>query len=346
VDAKDLDIVTPSSVAIRHRVSDRTFGVRRVVTRHLPIGLFGALCHFRPDVVIGGELGLRSLVALVYARLMGTPLVIWSYHARATVERAGPLRRAWRRWLLARADAVVGMGVQTREVLEALGVPPDRLFDAPNAHDRDTWERARARLDPALHGTSLRVGLGCRSRIALVVGRLVPAKGITPLLDAWQALPDDLRDEWTLLFVGSGPCRAEIDRARERHSPGAIVRVASVQPEEVVDFYAAANLLVFPTLWEPWGLVVNEALACGLPVLCSQLAGCADDLVETGRNGWRFDPRAPDDFVDALVTALTCDDLREMGESGRRGIEAFGPERMAKGLRDAVDLARRGSHTT
>ena len=67
VDAKDLDIVTPRSVAIRQRVSDRGIGVRRVVTRHLPIGLFSALCHFRPDVVIGGELGLRSLVALAYA---------------------------------------------------------------------------------------------------------------------------------------------------------------------------------------------------------------------------------------------------------------------------------------
>jgi glycosyltransferase involved in cell wall biosynthesis len=346
VDAKDLDIVTPRSLAIRQRVSDRGIGVRRVVTRHLPIGLFSALCHFRPDVVIGGELGLRSLVALAYARLMGTPLVIWSYHARAAANRVGRLRRAWRRWLLARADAVVGMGVQTREVLEALGVPASRLFDAPNAHDCDTWERARARLDPALHGTTLRVGLGCRSRIALVVGRLVPSKGITPLLEAWETLPDDLRDEWTLLFVGSGPCEAEIDRARARHSAGAILRVPSVQPEEVVDFYAAADLLVFPTLWEPWGLVVNEALACGIPVLCSQLAGCADDLIETGRNGWCFDPTRPEEFLDALVTALSDDDLRGLGEAGRRMIEAFGPERMAKGLRDAVDHARRGSHAS
>jgi glycosyltransferase involved in cell wall biosynthesis len=296
--------------------------------------------------VIGGELGPRTLVALAYARLMGTPLVIWSYHARATASRAGRLRRAWRRWLLARADAVVGMGGQTREVLLGLGVPPDRLFDAPNAHDCDTWERARARLDPAHHGTTLRVGLGCRSHIALVVGRLVPSKGITPLLDTWAALSEELRSQWTLLFVGSGPCEAEIDRARASSPPGAIVRVPAVQPEEVVDFYAAADLCVFPTLWEPWGLVVNEAFACGIPVLCSRLAGCADDLIEDGCNGWRFDPTRPDEFEDALVTALTCDDLRGLGRAGQRSIQDFGPDRMAKGLRDAVDLARKGNHTT
>jgi len=342
VDAKDLDIETPRSVAFRHRVSgDAGSGATRVVTRHLPLGLFGALCRFRPDVVIGGELGLRTLVALAYARLMGRPLVIWSYHARAAAARASRLQRAWRRWLLARADAVVGMGVQAREVLEALGAPPDRLFDAPNAHDRDTWERALARIDPAHHATTLRIGLGCRSRVALVVGRLVPSKGIGPLLDAWEALPHALRDAWTLLFVGSGPCEAEIDRVRARHEPGAIVRLPAVQPEEVVDFYAAADLLVFPTLWEPWGLVVNEAFACGLPVLCSRLAGCADDLIEDGRNGWLFDPTRPDDFARALADALRCDDLRGKGDAARRRVADFGPERMARGLREAVDLARR-----
>jgi hypothetical protein len=341
VDAKDLDIETPQSIALRQRVAGHgAAGVARVVTRHLPIGLFAALCRFAPDVVIGGELGLRSLVALVYARLMRRPLVIWTYHARATAAQAGRLRRGWRRWLLARADAVVGMGIQTREVLEGLGVPPERLFDAPNAHDRDASQRALARLDPARHPTTLRVGLGCRSRIALVVGRLVPSKGISPLLEAWEALPDDLRDEWTLLFVGSGPCEAEIDRARARHAPGAILRVPAVQPDEVVDFYAAADLLVFPTLWEPWGLVVNEAFACGLPVLCSRLAGCADDLIEPGRNGWLFDPTHAEGFTDALIEALTCADLRGLGDAARRRAERFGPERMAQGLRDAVECAR------
>ena len=98
----------------------------------------------------------------------------------------------------------------------------------------------------------------------------------------------------------------------------------------------AADLLVFPSLGDPWGLVVNEAFACGLPVVCSRLAGCADDLLEPGRNGWLFDPTDPTDAVQVLTEALRSRDLETMGAHACDTVKRFGPETMAEGFRQAI----------
>ena len=135
-----------------------------------------------------------------------------------------------RRRLLASAAAVIGMGRQAREALAALGVPPARIFDAPNAHDHDAFLTARARVEPEAVRRALAEGLGCRDRIALVAGRLVPVKGVAPLLAAWERLPEKIRDEWTLLFVGSGPLASMIEEASAAEPDGAIVHVPEVEP--------------------------------------------------------------------------------------------------------------------
>jgi glycosyltransferase involved in cell wall biosynthesis len=265
--------------------------------------------------------------------------VVWSYHSRVSASGAGPLRRALARALLRRARAVIGMGSQARRVLEGLGVAPGRIFDAPNAHDHDSLVRALARADGEARRQELEVEYGARKRIALVAGRLVPAKGISPLLAAWRLMPEELRADWTLLFVGSGPLSGRVQAESGGRSPGEVVFVPEVEPEELAGYYAACRLLVFPTLSEPWGLVVNEAMACGRPVLCSVHAGCADDLVQPGVNGWLADPTDPDDFARALEVALTSNELERLGEAARRSAERFRPEAMAEGMRRAVVAA-------
>ena len=110
----------------------------------------------------------------------------------------------------------------------------------------------------------------------------------------------------------------------------------ALQPQELVEVYAAAELVVFPSLGDPWGLVVNEAFACGRPVLCSRLAGCADDLLRPGANGWLSDPTDADAFAQTLGEALTSPDLARLGTRARATAERFQPERMADGLRRAI----------
>ncbi|HXK21903.1 MAG TPA: glycosyltransferase family 4 protein [Myxococcota bacterium] len=334
-----LDVERVASLGFeRRQLTHRGAGIEQRVSTHVPWGTLGALRRFRPDVVVSTELGARSLFAALYTAWHRTPLVLWSHHARVSAQATGGARRRLRRALLARADAVIGMGVQAREVLRDLGVPDARLFDAPNAHDAPAYERALAELDSAVVPHALRGALRARERIALVAGRLVPIKGVLPLLAAWVRLPESLRERWTLLFVGDGPLAPAVrDAARAR--PGEIAWLPQRPPGEMPAIHAAADLHVFASLGDTWGLVVNEALACGVPVLCSRLAGCADDLIESGRNGWLFDPTDAQDFVKTLHEALSCSELGRMSVAALDTGKRFGPGRMADGVRRAVDYA-------
>lgn len=332
----ELDVELSKTLTLRRRVSmhRETESAQRVET-HLPLGTFKALRRFAPDVILTSELGARSAIAATCATLLKVPLVIWSYHARSAAGAVGPFQRVLRRALLSRADAVVGMGRQAREVLMSYGVPPSRIFDAPNSHDHEVLETALADVEPFAARHALRALTGARENVALVVGRLVEAKGTTALLEQWSQVPAAAREGWSLVFVGDGPLEPKIREAATAH-PGEIVHLPAVAPERMAEIYAASDLLVFPSLGDPWGLVVNEAFACGLPAVCSRLAGCADDILEPGHNGWLFDPTDGTEAAQTLTEALRSRDLERMGSIARDTAKRFAPEQMAAGMRRAI----------
>jgi glycosyltransferase involved in cell wall biosynthesis len=336
---RELDVCHPRTLTLTRRISlNADTAARQRIETHWPIGLPGALRRFRPDVIVASELGPRCAIGAAAAAWLGIPLVIWSYHSRSAARAVPPLQRAWRRALLRRARAVVGMGRQAREVLIGYGVPPSRIFDAPNAHDHETLERALAEVEPFAAHHALRATTGAREHVALVVGRLVEAKGAHALLDHWLAVPAAARSDWSLVFVGDGPLEERVRQAAREH-PGEIAHCPAVAPEGMAMLYAASDLLVFPSLGDPWGLAVNEALACGLPVVCSRLAGCADDLIEPGRNGWLYDPTDASDAARMLTEALRSRERERMGVRARETGKRFGAEAMAEGFRDAIRCA-------
>ena len=336
---EQLDLEVVPGFSFERRVPmQREAGVSQRVATHLPYGALAALRRQRPDVVVSSELGARSAIAALYCALFRVPLVIWSYQSRSAADAAPAWLEALRRGLLSRAQAVVGMGVQAREVLRGRGVPDARLFDAPNAHDAARYEAALAGVQPMAARVALRAPLRAREHVALVAGRLVESKGIEPLLEVWPEIPTYLRDRWTLLFVGDGPLAARVRVEAERR-PGEIAHVESVLPERMPELYAAVDRLLFPSLADPWGLVVNEALACSVPVACSRLAGCAEDLIEPGRNGWLFDPTDAREMRDVLTQVLETGDEETLRAQARDTAKRFGPEVMAAGMRRAIQYA-------
>jgi len=346
VDPRDLPWEKISGRSFKRHIATRgEVKVAQHVTLHLPFGLPSALRRFHPDVVISGELGLRTLLALAYCRCAGIPCIIWSYNSRTSVTSAGRWHQRIRRLMLRSADAVVGMGVQAREVLRRFGVPDAKIFNAVNAHDHDMCHAAWKASDPYAMRHELRNRHHCRDNIAIVSGRLIPVKGIDALLAAWNRLSFDLRQRWTLLFVGDGPLKDLIRSAGRQHAPGEIVQLDERQPAEVVPYYAASDLLIFASLADNWGLVVNEAMVCGLPVMCSRLAGCADDMIQEGRNGWLFDPTQPDDFDRVLATALMHGRTPAMARCAQETALRFTPDIMAEGFRRAVHAATAGRCT-
>ncbi len=331
VDSGGLDVETLATLSLPR--ADRTLHLTS------PWAVWRALARFRPDAVLSSELGTRSLGACLYCRAHGIPWLAWLERTRHRNASAGLARRLFGPALLRCADAAIVPGREGEHALREWGVAAKRIFIAPNCHDAPVFEKRLAAIEPNAAHLALRPALGARARIALVVGRLFPVKGIEPLLDAWELLAPELRDDWTLLLVGDGPLAETLDAASQRRRPGEIVRVPAVQPAEVVDFYAAADLLVFPSLGDVWGIAVNEAMACGLPVVCSPLAGAAADLLIPGETGWLGDPREPQALAKSLREALTCGTRRKLGERARAQVARHRPEDLAEGFRAALRAA-------
>jgi glycosyltransferase involved in cell wall biosynthesis len=120
--------------------------------------------------------------------------------------------------------------------------------------------------------------------------------------------------------------------------PGAIQFVGFVQRDGLPDFYALADALIFPTHSDTWGLVVNEAMSCGLPVIVANVAGCAADLVQDGWNGFVVPPKDPAQLAEAMARFADDSVLRaEMASRSRERIAAYSPEAWAEGLVKAVE---------
>lgn len=335
IDAGDLDVEHVRTLSLPR--GDRTLHLTE------PWTLGRALDRFAPDVVVSAEFGSRSLGAWLHCRRRRVPLVLWALPTRARLAQADPVRRVLGPFLLKRAAAVIVPGSESRRALRAWGADDRRVFVAPNCHDAEGFAKALAALDRETSLRTLRAGLGARANIALVAGRLFPVKGTSELLAAWDLLPPGLRKEWTLLFVGDGPLGQRVLQAAHMHPSGEIVRLPAVQPAELVEFYAAADLLVFPSLGDVWGLAVNEAMACGLPVVCSTRAGCAEDLIVHGETGWLADPIYPRAFALTLREALRCGTREALGRRARTRAASFTPALMAEGFRRAIRAAlRRG----
>lgn len=253
---------------------------------HLPAAVLPALLRNRPDAVISGEFGFRTLLAWVYCALFRKPLIVWSGEITYGAQFANRPQRFLRRFLSRRAAGFLAYGQAARWYLQSLGVDNRKISILKQAVDNEYWRNARQAAD--LH--AVRAKHSITGKAALCVANLLYPKGIHHLIEAWAALPRTLQQANTLMLVGGGNQRAELEALAVSLDAQNLVFVGPVPPDALPAYYAAANFLVLPTLLDVWGLVVNEAMASGLPVLCSKYAGCAEELIIPGKTGDIFDP--------------------------------------------------------
>src|SRR4029077_15486068 len=172
---------------------------------------------------------------------------------------------------------------------------------------------------------------------------LLQNKNLVTLLRAYA---DYLRRSsapgWDLVLLGDGPLRSQLLAECERlHITGKVHFPGFVQYDELPMYYALAGAFVHASISEPWGLVVNEAMASGLPFIVSKKCGCGPELLEEGRNGFSFSPEDIDELAALLLRMATFSDAERelMARTSRKIIGSWSIERFANGLRDAVTSA-------
>jgi len=304
---------------------------------HIPLGLWFDLWRFRPDVVISNEMGARSLIACIYAFIAGKSFVLWSYVTPHSERDISWKQRSLRKIILRMTHTIVGMGSEARRYLSSMAIPDEDIFDAPNSIEFSF------RPDELSSGkrSAFREQLGISGLCYLYVGGIVPRKGISELLDAWEIFTKDQDVEVSLLMVGDGTEKKDLMRKVAKREIRKVIFVPFVQPDELPAIYYAADVLIFPTLEDVWGLVVNEAMTFGLPVICSKYAGCAADIVVEDRNGWFVDPNDQVDMVRSLRRAWDARDRKgAMAKEGQALIARLSIHNMAEGFRRAVKYSQ------
>ena len=164
------------------------------------------------------------------------------------------------------------------------------------------------------------------------MGRLVPLKGIEHILEQWNALPQAIKEQWKLVFVGSGPLDTLIQQQDSRF----IELAGNVPTTSMPYWYAASDLHIFPTCGDVWGLVVNEASICGTPTLCSEHAGCFDDLIRDGETGFQINFAASQEAPQKLQLVLQHEDLPRVGRAAQSAIRSYTPQSMANSFQQAI----------
>ncbi|ASF45701.1 glycosyltransferase [Methylovulum psychrotolerans] len=172
--------------------------------------------------------------------------------------------------------------------------------------------------------------------------RFIREKNLPNLLIAYADYKKQSGEKaWPLVLLGDGPLKADVVKLRDELNIGNHLLLPGFkQYHELPLFYGLAKVFILSSISEPWGLVVNEAMASGLPVLVSNYCGCAADLVEEGKNGFTFDPYDVNALTQLMLRVASDDcDLDIMGAASREIISHWTPETFADNLLKATDAA-------
>ncbi len=289
--------------------------------------LYRALSRLDPDVVfVNGWAARDALVCHAWCLAHGVPRVLIS-DSQAEDRSRGALKEWIKARLVSGCDAAFAAGTSSSRYLQSLGVAKGAIHIGCDVVDNTHFAQARR----------LRGEAGFR---LLTVSRLIPEKNLVAAANAFLEFcrRRDPAEPWRWTLVGYGPeqqrLQAVADQSRDR-----ITLSGFKGYDELVSEYGNHDVYWQPSLSEPWGLVVNEAMAAAMPVLVSRQCGCAEDLV-SAESGWTFDASTEPGLVAGLEAAANArPDWARMGAAAAERIGAWDLDRFARGAAAAAQMA-------
>ncbi len=309
-----------------------------------------ALEQAKPDVLAAnGWNNFGSLVAANCCLRRRIPMVVMSESSRQDEPRTWWKEAIKRRIVGLYSAALVG-GQRHVEYLAELGMPRERVFTGydvvDNHYFRQKAEEVRSqRLE-------VRSKYGLPENYFLASARFIEKKNLSTLIETYaeyrrgseiRSQKSEVRNNkapWDLVVLGDGPLKADLCRLISDLRLNEHVHLPGFKPyDELPVYYALANAFVHASTTEQWGLVVNEAIASGLPVIVSERCGCVPELVQG--NGFTFDPTNEHKLTAGLLemASLSDQERKHMGDTSYSIAANFAPERFSEGLERAASVA-------
>ncbi len=291
---------------------------------------------YRPDIInLTGYYDPAQVLLLLWARANGIRVVMQNESTVADQPRGG-WKEQFKRWLFRRCNGFFCFGSQSADYLIQLGVAPAKILLRKNAVDNDVLRSVYSNTLP--DRSNIQQAMRLQANNFVFVGRLIEAKNLPMLLNCFaEALKHATKGiNWGLLLLGDG---AEYDNLSRQIVELELSDRITILPGRpwfrVPEVLALSDVLVLPSRSEPWGLVVNEAMVCGLPVIVSDRCGCVTDLVHHGQNGFIFDPDQPAQLTHWLTQFMNGSvNTQQMGQLAKQFIAPYAPEAVAQEMLD------------
>lgn len=297
-----------------------------------------SLDRIQPNAVaINGWAVPEALAAMNWCKNHRCPMVIMSESHEPSA--------LWKEWIkqrrVRRCDAALVGGTWHASYLSKLGFPQDRIFLGYDAVDNEYFATGAA--EARRNRIRIQEQLGLPDKYFFANTRFIPRKNIDGLLRSFAAYRRRVEQPWGLVISGSGEMERDwrslalqLGLTKCIHWPGFI------QYDQLPKYYALASAFVHVAHREAWGLVVNEAAACGLPLIVGERVGATCELVRDDHNGFLVDSCNQNSLIAALtrMTLMGETERRRMGERSEELASDYGPDRFGQGLRKALGAAQ------
>ena len=307
---------------------------------NISIDFLSSLLKLKPDViVVPGWTDLSSYISAVYCRLTGKKIILRS---ESTI-----YEKSWRRtlfmpltkFMVHLADAYIASGTRARDYLVKLGAEKEKIFIGYSTVDIRRFSRKSKMSYLEKNDTKENLGIKGGGKIIMFNGQLITRKGIYDLLKAFNKLLNKYSNIY-LLLVGYGQEYKKIKEIIKNNSlRGKVVLAGFIENTELPRYYGIADIFVLPSREETWGIVVNEAMACGCPVVVGSRVGSSEDLVQHKKNGMIFRSGNVTSLYKALDFILSDKRrMKKMGDKASTHIKKFDLEGITGALLEAIQL--------
>lgn len=286
--------------------------------------------QFKPDVInLPGYYEPAMNIVLFYCRLRGIKVII---SADSTEGDNANIwwREAIKSFIVKKAQGFFCYGSKSAEYIYKLGMKPKHILVANNAVDNqkvvEVYNEAIKQKERNKKNYNL------RKYNFIYVGRLIAIKNLDNLLTAYKSLNNK---DWGLIILGDGSEEEKLKQFVEDNELIGVHFIEGQQWFDVPKILSLADVFILPSYSEPWGLVVNEAMAAGMPIIVSNKCGSAYDLVLENKNGFTFDPYNVDELKTVLNNFVDNPSIIEIfGEKSKEIISRFSPEQVAQEMYD------------
>lgn len=299
----------------------------------LNIGVKKVLQQLKPDAVVITELNRPGTwQCLMHAFFLGLPVLLRTEATPHITRRGQALRRAINKWVCMRCSAILSIGTRCSEFYHKIGIPENKIFLTPYAVDNDYFFAQRDKWQPERKRILAELGLDSQLPTLVFSGKLIhrkrPLDTLNVHCELWQ---NGIKTN--LVFIGSGPLGAVIEAQSVKMGLPAVRITGFKTQKEIGRYYAVGDIFLFPSSEETWGLVVNEAMCFGMPIITTTGVGCVADLVKHEYNGYIHECGDITGMVSNIVQLIQNPNmLKQFGKNSIRIISTWNFEADVSGF--------------